>query len=118
MGKKWLIITEYDVETGVVDVRYYGMPDRGGAMKILRKIQNHLGRSLMGGFFPEQLVDGEAETVATPKPEEVDEDGGGNEGNREGTGDEGGGEQGTGGDEGPGSEDGLAGEDGGGGPEA
>jgi hypothetical protein len=65
MGKKQLIIAEYDVETGVVDVRYYGLSLRSEAKKILIKQHQSLFRSLSQGFNPNQLVD-----------EEVDENGG------------------------------------------
>lgn len=62
MGKKQVLIVEYDVESGVLDVKYYGLTLRSEAKRILMKLHQNLMRSLMGGGFePEQLLEEEIE---------------------------------------------------------
>lgn len=73
MGKKQIIISEYDIDTGVVDVRYFGLSSRHEANKILIKTKASLLKTLMGGGFQPNQINDEKEVVTDERIKQGEE---------------------------------------------
>lgn len=75
--KVFVLNAEYDCQTGQIDARYYGVVNRSDAIKVLRKLQQALGRTLYGGWTPAELNQiVEESEVAQTTEREVVKDGG------------------------------------------
>jgi len=76
MGKKYLVIVEFDAETGETDARYYGMPSRAGAIQVFRRLFRDLNRTVARGFTPREFMEvepDEAQTATFTTPENIEE---------------------------------------------